>query len=363
MRIAIVHDIFVDFGGAERVLLALLDLYPSADVFIPLLTSSNKKILRQHTRGRIVSPWFSSVSHLRWAQLVIKSFIFFYWKSLDLTQYDLVISSSHSFSSHSVSVGRHTLHVSYIHTPPRYLYGQFNETQIINRPFFRAIFSPLMAALRKQDINGASRPKVLIANSRTVQKRIKKYYHRGSIVVYPPVTTPVKNMKREPRYFLCMSRLVKQKGIDLAIRACNSLNERLVVVGKGPEEPYLRSIAGPTIKFVGFVPDGKISGVFAGAKALLYPSIDEDFGIVPVEAMAHGVPVIGHNSGGTAETVVEGKTGFLFDDWTVESLTQAMHTFSTTRFHPPDLIRHAKKFSRRTFTSSFARVVEAALRL
>jgi glycosyltransferase involved in cell wall biosynthesis len=361
MRVAIIHDVFIEFGGAERVLLALLDVYPTADVYIPLLRKNHRLELRRHTKGRIISSWLNNIPLVHSASILLKPLLYLYWEQLNLNEYDLVISSSHSFSSKSVITSPHTLHVSYIHTPPRYLYTEFNETRILKRPFFRILLSPLLSWLRVRDFIGAQRPDILIANSKTVQARIKKYYRRDSVVIYPPVRIPNKLPKRNPQYFVCVSRLARQKGIDLAIKVCNQRKERLVIVGEGAQEVYLRSIAGPTIEFWGRVPDEKMSRVWAGAKALIYPSIEEDFGIVPVEAMAHGAPVIAHDSGALRESVIDGKTGVFFNTHTKESLVQAINILAKISLSASQISKHARLFSENTFTHSIKRLVQSRI--
>jgi glycosyltransferase involved in cell wall biosynthesis len=175
-----------------------------------------------------------------------------------------------------------------------------------------------------KDYIGAQRPDVLIANSKTVRDRIRKYYQRESVVIYPPVNIPKKLFKRQKKYYLCVSRLAKQKGIDLAVNTCTKYSLPLIVVGTGSEEKYLKSLAGPTVKFMGYVPDSKMAEIYAGANALIYCSIDEDFGMVPVEAMAHGVPVVAYDSGAASETIINNKTGFLFNSYDEEDLYKTL---------------------------------------
>lgn len=357
MKIAIVHDVFIEFGGAERVLLALLDMYPAADVYVPLLSKERKEEVASHTTGKIVTSWLNNLPFIHSASLLLKPLLYLYWEQVDLKGYDFVISSSHSFSSKSVIVGPGTKHVSYIHTPPRYLYTEFNETQILRTPILRTILSPLLSWLRVRDFIGAQRPDVLIANSKHVQKRILKYYRRDSVVVYPPVTIPKKIPNRKPQYYVCVSRLARQKGMDLAIKTCNTLRERLVIVGEGSQEAFLRSIAGPTIEFWGKVPDEKMAGVWAGAKALIYPSIEEDFGIVPVEAMAHGVPVIAYDSGALRESVVDGKTGIFFSEFTMHALQRAISQLNVLPWSSASLRAHARKFSEKAFIENIKTAV------
>lgn len=357
MKVAIIHDHFLYFGGAERVLLAFLKMHPTSDVFVAFVGSKNRNILKRYTSGKIITPPFDAWPFAHSRPDIYKPLLYIWWESIDLSQYDLIISSSHSFSSKSVIASPRSLHISYIHTPPRYLWGEYSETRWIQKPVMKYILSPLFTWLRYKDKMGATRPDILVANSKNVQTRIHKYYGRDSYVVYPPVEIPQKLPKRNPRYFLCVSRLVKQKGIELAICACNELKEALVIVGTGAQEKYLRSIAGSTIQFLGFVPDKDMTSVYAGAKALLYPSIEEDFGLSPVEAMAHGVPVIGFKSGGVKETIIEGKTGIFFKERTKRSLVDAIKRFQNKKISALDCRNQARKFSKIRFNKEIHQLV------
>lgn len=349
MKVVIVHDISLVFGGAERVLVSLLRMYPRADVYISFASQEYVQRLQRLTSGAIIlSPWNYWVRSEKIAKL-FKPFIVLWWRSIDLSGYNLVIASSHSYSSKSVLPPKKTAFIAYIHTPPRYLWGIYNETQWINHAPFRMILSPIISWMRRKDIESANNPHILIANSKVVQNRILHFYHRKSIVVYPPVYVPKHVPVRHPEYYLCVSRLVKQKGVDIAIKACNQLHQSLVIVGSGSEEPYLKGIAGPTIKFFGFVPDAQMPHLYAGAKALLHFSTEEDFGISPVEAMAYGVPVIASDDGGVAETVLHGKTGLLFHSLSVSSAMNALQMFETRSFLPSDCRNQAKKYSENVF--------------
>lgn len=363
MKVAIAHDHFLYLGGAERVLIALLAMYPQADVYLALAAQNNIALLKKHTAGNIITSPFNRPPLVRRFADWFKPFLYFWWESLDLSSYDLIISSSHSFSSKSIIAPTNVVHISYIHTPPRYLYDEYNETRWIRHPLARTLLKPIFSWMQRKDYAAAQRPNVLIANSKTVQERIKRYYNRDSIVIYPPVRIPQKTILRERKlqYFLCVSRLVRQKGVDLAVRTCTKWNLPLVVVGTGPQEIYLRSLARPTVRFLGFVPDNKIAGVYRKAKALLYCARDEDFGIVPVEAMAHGVPVIAHNSGGIRETVIDGKTGTLFDEHNIDALVRAIQRFGGLRFLQKNLLVHARRFSRENFKREFIEVTKQVL--
>lgn len=359
MRTAIAHDHFLYFGGAERVLLVLLKLFPGADVYLAFATKKNIEQLKLLTTGKVFTSPLNALPFAHALAEWFKPLVFFYWESLDLSKYDVVISSSHSFSSKSVITQPHTLHISYIYTPPRYLYTEFNETQIINKLPLKILLSPFITWLRMADYLGAQRPDVLITSSKIVQKRIRKYYRRDSTVFYPPVTIPDKlNATQKKEYFLIISRLVKQKGVDLAIRACNKLKVPLVIVGEGREEKHLRSISGPTISFKGFIPDENVANVYSKTKALIYCSREEDFGLTPVEAMSHGVPVIAFRSGGVEETVVDGVTGILFRSWSPESLAHALRQFPNQRFSVDRIRKQSAKFSAERFSNELFSLLE-----
>lgn len=363
-KVAIIHDSFFHIGGAERVFLSLIKLFPDSDLYIPLVSKKYVNTINKYrNKSKIVSSPFNPLPISGKYASLLKPFIFWYWEHLDLPDYDLVISSSHSFSSKSVMTKPETLHISYIHTPPKYLYDEYNEMQFINKGIIKIILTPLMNYLRKLDFFGAQRPDILIANSKNVQKRIKKYYGRKSIIIYPPVKIPkLVKPKKNKEYYLFFSRLVKQKGARLAIKAFNNLGQQLVVVGTGPEERRLKIMARGNIVFKGYVSDRKMQNVYSRAKALIYCSIDEDFGIVPVESMSFGVPVIAYNSGGVAGTVVDGKTGLMFDNYSTDDLQKAVLKFERMEFSLSELKKHALKFSEEQFNKKFLKLVNIYLK-
>lgn len=363
-KVAVVHDTFLHLGGAERVLLSLLKLFPDADLYVSLVSKKFVNTINKDRNNNKIQ--VSVYNHLavseKYASL-LKPFIFWYWEHLDLSDYDLVISSSHSFSSKSVITKPKTLHISYVHTPPKYLYGEYNEMQFINRGAIKLLLYPLMSYLKSLDYRGAQRPDVIIANSKTVQKRIKRYYGRKSIIIYPPVNIPkLVKPKKNKEYYLFFSRLVKQKGAELAIKAFNALGKTLVIVGEGPEEARLKRVAEDNISFRGLIPDKHMRRIYSAAKALIYCSIDEDFGMVPVEAMAFGVPVIAYNSGGVSGTVVEGKTGLMFDNYSTDGLQRAVIKFERMEFSLRELKKHARKFSEEQFNKKFLKLVNISLK-
>ncbi len=294
-KIAIIHDIFLHIGGAEKVLFQFIDAFPEADIYIPLISGTFKKQLK--TKGKVYTSFFSALPYVEKFASLLKPLILIYWELLNLEKYDLIISSSHSFSSKSVNTGKKARHISYIHTPPRYLYNEYNQMSWIKKfPYF-LLFWPIFFVLRKYDYYSAQKPDLLIANSRNVQNRIKIYYKRSSTVIYPPHNTAPKSFKKKKgEYFLFFSRLEKQKGAELIVQTCTKYQLPLVIVGTGSQEKYLRSIAGSTVTFKGFISEEEKIRVFANAKALLYAAIDEDYGMVIPEILSYSIPVIAYDS-------------------------------------------------------------------
>lgn len=350
MKLAIINDAFLHIGGAEKVFLELVKLYPQADLYIPIINKSIKKEIEKNTQGKIYTTFFSKIPFFYKHASLLKPLIIFYWESLDLLKYNLVISSSHSFNSKLINTNYKTPHISYIHTPPRYLSKHFSEVRILKNTLIKILTTPLIKWLKKKDLESGSKPTVLISNSLNVQKRIIKAYNRKSLLIYPPINISTKVTKKEEgKYFLCFSRLVKQKGIDLAVKTCTKLKLPLVVVGAGPELKNLKKIAGPTVIFKGFVKDKKLEKIFTDTKAMINCAIDEDFGMVTVEAASRGIPIIGYRSGGIKETILENKTGIFFDNHTVESLSKAIIKFEKMKLDSKDCHNFSKKFSTKIF--------------
>ena len=358
MKIAIVNDSFLHIGGAEKVVLELIALYPQADFFCPIINEQLKNKITQKTTGKVFSTVASNIPFFYSNASLLKPLLIFYWQKLNLNKYDLVISSSHSFNSKLINTPKKCIHISYVYTPPRYLDTNFNEMTFIKSNIGEIIFSPLMRWLKKKDLESANKPDLLIAISKTIQKRIKNRYQKKSLVIYPPVNTSKKIVKNNNnKYFVCFSRLVKQKGIDLAVKTCTQYNLPLVVVGTGPEMKNLKMIAGPTVSFKGYVPSSKLKKIFANAKALINCAIEEDFGMVTVEAAGMGLPVIGYKSGGIEETLLDEKTGVFFETHTVESLITSIKKFEKINFNPKDSHEFAKKFSIQIFRKKIKAVV------
>lgn len=353
LKVAIVHDWLVG-GGAELVVLELHHMFPEA----PIYTSYCSDEWRKKLDNKVITGYLQ-----RWPLSKMRKFLpvlrFKWFESLDFTGYDLVISSSGNGEALAIKAPKNTLHVNYCHAPTHYYWRFFD--QYMQSPGF-GIFSPvarlglkiLVAPLRKRDYKAAQRADYFIANSTHIKNDIKKYYGRDAEVIYPPVDTKrfskAKPIKRHG--FICAGRLVPQKRIDLAIHACNNLRLSLAVVGDGPERENLQKIAGPTITFSGRVSDAEMVEHIASAEALIFPSY-EDFGIVPVEALAAGTPVIAYGNGGSTDYIDESKTGLLFSEQTVASLSKALGEFKPEQFSTKTLQAKASQFSTTAFQKHF----------
>lgn len=323
MKVALVHDQLREFGGAERVLVSLKKIFPQADIYT---TTFDRESLGSHKNliknWKIIVSWFGKIPVLNSFYSPFRFLTPLIWESFDFSDYDLVISSSGSWMSKGIITKKPTVHISYIHHPPRYLYGY--ETAIEWKKYWFVRFYAYIVNhfLRIWDFKSTKRPDYLIANSEETKKRIEKFYRRSSTVIYPPVSIP-KNVSldsspsaqndRGSEYYITISRLAKAKHVDMLIKAANKMKFNLKIIGTGRDEQYLKSIAGPTVEFLGNLSDQQFKDVFLGAKAFLFASRDEEFGIACVEAMGYGLPVIAYNSGGIPEYVINGKNGFLYE--------------------------------------------------
>ncbi len=330
MKIALVHDQLQEFGGAERVLVALKKIFPQADVYTSFY---NRQTLGPHAANfkdwKIVTSWADKVPLLKKLYSPLRFITPKIWESFDFSSpregYNLVISSSGSYMSKGVITKKPTIHICYLHHPPRYLYGYETAIEWQKHWPIRIYGNLINHGLRLFDYSSSQRVDYFIANSQETKRRIEKFYRRDATVIYPPVNIPKDYDVKRPtlnvtQYYLTISRLARAKHIDTLIEAANKMKFNLKVVGVGRVEKYLRSIAGPTVEFLGSVSDEKLKNIYQGAKAFLFASVDEEFGIAPVEAMGYGLPVIAYNSGGLPETVKDGVNGYLFNQLNPNSL-------------------------------------------
>jgi glycosyltransferase involved in cell wall biosynthesis len=352
-RSAVVHDWLTIPGGSEKVLMELLGLLPQAELFTSVYDERRWPALRNravHTSFLDRVPG-AQTHYPKLLPLMNTAF-----ESFDLSGFDLVVSSSHSCAK-NVLTGADTLHVCYCHTPmrhawePRHLAGELGAG-----PAFAARL--MLGRLRRDDLAGASRPDVFVANSTHVAARIRKYYRREARVVHPPVDVErhLYRPRHEDDYYLVLGRVVPYKRVELAVGACATLGRRVKVVGEGRGLDAARAVAGPGAEFLGYVDDAEIDSLLSGARALLFPG-EEDFGIVPVEAQAAGVPVIAYGAGGVRDTVIENETGVFHAEQTVTSVASAILQAESMRFDEHRLRANARRFGQARFRAEMTDVL------
>lgn len=362
MKIAFVHDFLVQNGGAERVLLALHDIWPDAPIYT-IVHDPNR--VDPAFQGKDIRPSFLQhipfgVQRYQWFLPWMPSAI----ERHNLMEYDVVLSSSSAFAK-GVITGPETLHICYCHTPTRYLWTDTHSyiRELSYNWAVKSIVPFLLTNLRLWDQMTADRVDHFIANSRTVHDRIKKYYQRESTVIHPPIAVDefAPGSENPPRedFYLIGGRLVSYKRYDIAVQAFNKLGIPLKIFGTGPEEQRLRERAKSHIEFLGYVSHDALHSLYQRARAFLHPQ-EEDFGLTAIEAMAAGCPVIAYARGGALETVVEGVTGMFFEEQTWESLADAVLHFEEERYVPEKLREHVQQFDRARFQRRMKEYVEHA---
>lgn len=359
MRVALVHDYLIQAGGAERVVAALHRLFPDAPVFTTIADSEVVESLMPGAEIR--TSWMQRLPglrrHYRKYALLYPAAI----ESLDLSAYDLVLSSSSAFAKGCITA-RETCHICYCHTPMRF---GWNAEAYAEREAWGALVRrilPLVTErLRRWDIETCGRPDHYLANSSVVAARIARCYGRPARVVHPPVEVDRLRPSGPPgEYYLVVSRLVGYKRVDLAVEAFTRLRRPLVVIGQGPARPLLERLAGPSVRFLGRLPDREVARYYAGCRAVIFPG-EEDFGIVPLEANAAGRPVIAYQGGGALDTVVEGQTGVFFRSQTVEALCRAVTECEARTWRSAALRRHSEAFREEIFRTRILEVVRGSL--
>ena len=366
-KIAIVHDWLTVAGGAEVVVAELHKLFPSAPIYTsvynPAALPGLKGLDIRTTYLQEKLPAKLRYKHVLWPTLRAKAF-----RKLDLSEFDIIISSSSAEAKAVRKTRPGQVHIAYIHTPIRYYWSHYEEFRRefkfgIFTPFIRPVIPYFVKRMRELDLESIKDIDVMIANSEVTQARIKKYYKRSSTVVHPPVdverfTPPPKG---ERSGYVLWGRHVPYKRFDLAVEAANQLSAQLIIIGSGPDTARLKKLAGPTVKFVGRVSDPELVRFAQSAKGFLFPN-EEDFGISAVEALAAGTPVIAYAKGGALDIVQDGETGVLFKEQTVESLVAAMKRFETLSFLPATLHRKAKRFDRGLFDTRITKVLQDSIR-
>jgi glycosyltransferase involved in cell wall biosynthesis len=357
MKVAIVHDYLREYGGAERVLKTLTEIFPKAPIYTAFYVKNStawKEFKNMKINENFLAPLLkidNLYSPLRFLTPLI-------WKSLDFSEYDLVISSSSWYITRGFKTGPKTKLICYCHTPPRWLYGY--ETSVGFTKYWPVkVYAAIVGHfMRMYDYNSAQTVDFWIANSENVASRIKKFYRKDSKVIYPPVDVEeiirtTKHIDKKNDYFLIVSRLAGAKGLEEAAEAAKAAGFKLKIAGEAhgfaDVEASLKRLSGGNIELVGRVDDKKLYELYAKARGFIALARDEDFGMTPVEAMAAGTPVIAFNGGGFKETVIDGVTGILIDDTNVKTIEKAIKRLKRTRWDKDKLHKQAKKFSKERF--------------
>ncbi len=359
MKVALVYDRINKWGGAERVLLSLHELFPDADLYTSVY---NKEKARWAKVFSIFPSFlqefpFAKEAHEFYPLLMPAAF-----ESFHFDTYDLVISVT-SEAAKGIITKPQTLHICYCLTPTRYLWSGYQE--YFTTPIARILSFPAISYLRKWDKMASSRPDYFIAISKEVKGRIKTFYNRETEIIHPPVALievkpQQKRKKKKGEYYLVVSRLVHYKRVDLAIEACNKLQIPLKIVGSGSELEKLKRIAGATVEFIGVVTDEELASLYNGAKALLFPGV-EDFGIVMAESLGFGTPVIAYKKGGAVDIIEHEKSGILFPHQTVDSLIKAIKQAEKKKFLASDLKKRAQLFSSTQFKRKMKVYIDQSL--
>jgi glycosyltransferase involved in cell wall biosynthesis len=360
MKVAIVYDRVNKWGGAERVLLALHDMFPDA----PLYTSvyDAKKASWAKVFPEIHTSILQKIPFAKGNHELLGVFMPLIFEAFDLSGYDLVVSVT-SESAKGVITGPNTIHICYLLTPTRYLWSHYEE--YFANPILRLISLPAVRYLRKWDRLAASRPDYIFAISGEISARVRKFYGRKAFLVHPPSTLKGKMTKKPKKAdsYLLVSRLVKYKKVDLAIRAFNILGKKLVIAGTGREEKNLRKIAGKNIRFTGHLKDSDLIKLYQTSRALVMPQ-HEDFGLVSIEAQSFGLPVVAFGKGGARDTVIHGKTGVLFGNQTADSLIYAVRLFEDVFYNlsEREIINNSLKFSEKEFKQKMKLLMKKILK-
>lgn len=361
MKVAIVHDYLMQAGGAEKVVEVLHSMFPDAPVYT---SAYDRDAMPAHYRDWDIHTTF--LQRLPAKRKTHRAALLFYptaFESFDLSGFDLVISSSSSFAK-GIITQPHTVHVCYTHAPMRFAWtprSYMKEERV--SMMARTFLGPGLHYLRTWDTLAATRVDHYVANSRAVAQRIGKFYRRDCDVVHPPVETCRFHISPQVEdYYIMVTRLAPYKRLDLAVRACTQLDRPLKIVGGGRYMKELKKFAGPKVEFLGRVSDEALPELLARARAYIMPG-EEDFGIAPVEANASGRPVIAYGVGGALDSQIDGVTGVLFKEPTVESLMEALQRADTIDFDPQAIRAHAETFDTQCFKDKMRYVIENALLL
>lgn len=356
MKIAIVHDYLNQYGGAERVVEVLHELFPEAPIYTSVYLPAEMPDTFKHMYIRT-----SFMQKFPWMKRHFKKYLMFFPKaieSFDLSGYDLVLSSSSGWAKaakHDIGC----LHICYCYTPMRWVWSYQRYVERENIPqVAEIILKYFIQSLKKWDLKTNDGVDKFVAISNLIRDRIKKCYDRESVVIYPPVETRrFKIADAASNYFLLVSRLNTYKRVDIVVEAFNQLGLPLVIIGEGPDRPHLESIAKTNIKFLGRVSDPVVNEHCAKCRAFIFPG-EEDFGIAPVEAMAGGRPVVAYAAGGALETVKEGITGVFFKEQTPAAIVEAIKKIQNMTFDSQQIRKHARQFDKEVFKQKLKEYIE-----
>lgn len=368
MKVAIIHDHLAQMGGAEKVLQVLQEMYPDAPIYTLMYDKENikKNFPNSDIKASIIQKLPGSLKHYRWYMPFMPMAIEF----CDLRDFDLIISSASAFAK-GVITSPDSLHICYCHTPTRYLWSDTHQyvNELKYNKYFKKIISLILNYIRMWDRLAADRVDVFVANSKTVQKRIKKYYKRDSEIIYPNIEDSVFYIsEKQEDYFLTGCRLVPYKRNDILIDVFKKLNKnsdkkyKLKIFGDGIDMERLKNLAGDdeNIEFLGRVSYEERNMLYSKCQAFINPQ-REDFGITMVEAMASGRPVIALRQGGATETVIEGETGLFFNEENSDSIAEVVRKFNNYTWHPENIRKHALKYSKANFIKKFGDFVNNEL--
>jgi glycosyltransferase involved in cell wall biosynthesis len=354
-KTAIVHDWLVNYAGSERCVESFTNIWPEADIFtlVDFLNDEQRKII---LKGKFAKTSF--IQELPFAKKRHRYYLPLFPRAIEnfnVSEYDIIISSSHAVAK-GIKTNKNQLHISYCYSPMRYAWESADEYL---KGFKGSVAKLFVEYLRKWDLKSAKNPNYIIAISEYIKERIKRIYNIDVPVIYPPVDTHLLEIGEKEDFYLIASRMVPYKKMDLAVRAFNKMPEKkLVVIGDGPEMNKIKSLAGTNVKLLGYQPFNVLKEHLMKARAFIFTA-EEDFGIIVVEAMACGTPVVAFKRGGASETVINNKTGILFDSQTEESIIEAVRKLDSDedKFNSKIIREYSEKFSRKTFEKNITEFV------
>jgi glycosyltransferase involved in cell wall biosynthesis len=356
MRIALVHDYLLEAGGAERVLRVLVDMYPKAPIYTALTKNGTARAM--FADRKIVESGWSWLLKIGRAYSYFRFLLPWVWKSIDLTDYDLVITSCSGYIARGFNVRKDAQVIAYCHTPPRWLYGYDTPTGAHTKWWGKAFMWIVGPFVRYFDFQSAQRVDTWIANSKEVAKRIEKFYRKPSLVVFPPIeidSSASVGMTKRENYYLMISRIVGGKGILEASKAFKKLGITLKIVGEVVDTKLAEQV-----ESLGRVEDSELAELYTHAKGFVALARDEDFGMTVVESMAYGTPVLAYNGGGYKETVISGVNGVLIDGTDTKSVNMGIKAMETIAWNQEKIKKSAAKFGRDRFEREIRGVIDNA---